>query len=82
MIDSQIYHFRTAEIKMCKLTKNVSIHRRGVGISGIRGMDLTKGRVKIEGGGVESPSELCFGTSKIESYVSWSYIMYTFLTLL
>ena len=34
--------------------------------------------VLTRGPGVETPSELCFGTSEIE----WSYIMYTFVTLL
>ena len=33
-------------------------------------------------GGVETPSELCFGASEIEYSASWSYIMYAFLTLL
>ena len=32
--------------------------------------------------GLRPPSELCFRTSEIECSASWSYIMYTFLTLL
>ena len=36
---------------MCKLTKNLPIQCRGVvGFSGFRGENLTRGRVKIQGG--------------------------------
>ena len=58
---------------------------RGVGFSGFKVVVLTRGMGKNSGGpggktrgGGRPPSELCFGTSEIE----WSYIMYTFLTLL
>ena len=54
-----------------------------VGFSGFRGEDLTRDGEKIQEG-LSPPSELCFGTSEIECSASssWSYIMYTFLTLL
>ena len=42
------------------------------------GEDLTRGN----SGWFETPSELCFGTSEIGCSASWSYIIYTFLTLL
>ena len=62
---------------MCTLTKNLSI--QGCWIFRIQGGGFDKGEGKTSGGpGVIPPSELCFGTSEIE----WSYIMYTFLTLL
>ena len=64
---------------MCKLAKNLPI-QGGCWIFRIRGEEFDKGEVKFRG--VESPLELCVGTSDIECSASWSYILYTFLTLL
>ena len=62
---------------MCKLTINLPI--QGCWIFRIQGGGFDKGEEKNSGRpGLRLPSELCFGTSEIE----WSYIMYTFLTLL
>ena len=62
---------------MCKLTKN--LHIQGCWIFRIQGGDFEKGKGKNSGGrGLRPPSELRFETSETE----WSYIMYTFLTLL
>ena len=65
---------------MCKLTKNLPI-QGGCWIFKIQRGGFDKGEGK-NSGGLRPPLELCFGTSEIECAASWSYIMYTFLTLL
>ena len=60
---------------MCKLTKNLPI-QGGCWIIGIQGEDLTRGEGKW-GGGLRLPLELCFGTSEIECFASWSYMVCT-----
>ena len=64
---------------MCKLTKNLPIQGVGSWIFRIQKGGFVKGG---NSGGLRPPSELCFRTSEIECSALWSYIMYTFLTLL
>ena len=65
---------------MCKITKNLPI-QGGYWIFRIQRGGFDKGDGK-NSGGLRPPLELCFVTSEIKCYASWSYIMSTFLTLL
>ena len=71
--------FDVLERQKCVNLRKICPSREVVGFSELRGFDKGEGK---NSGGLRPPLELCFGTSKIECSVSWSYIMSTFLTLL
>ena len=60
---------------MCKLFA----HPGGGGLLDFQDSGGRTGEIQ---GGLRPQSGLCFGTSEIYCSASWSYIMYTFLTLL
>ena len=54
---------------------NIFVHRGG----GLLHFQYSRGgfdKGRGNSGGLRPPSELCFGTSGIECYASWSYMIY------